>query len=174
MNDTKQPRRRFLSAAAAGMATGLAASPAASAASAADQPHKQVLQIASDNPVYGASSDAFEHYGYSPAVRAGGLLFIAGAVGIRPDGSIPASAAEQGELAMRRLVEILRLEGLTMADVAEVVSYHVDLQDNLAAFMPIKERYFERPFPAWTILGVAGLAVVELKIEIRATAALRT
>lgn len=175
MQDSNQPRRTFLTG-AAGMAAGLASATPVLAEAAADKrapSRKQVLQITKENPVYGASSSAFEQYGYSPAVRAGGLLFIAGSVGIRPDGSIPASAAEQGELAMRRLVEILRLEQLTMADVVEVVSYHVDIDHNLASFMPVKQRYFERPFPAWTILGVAGLALPELKIEIRATAALR-
>jgi hypothetical protein len=49
------------------------------------------------------------------------LLFIAGAVEIRPLVSIPASAAGQGELAVLRLVEILRMD-LTMAEVVEVVS----------------------------------------------------
>ena len=47
---------------------------------------------------------------------------------MRADGSIPASAAEQAELALLSLVELLRLEGLTMADLVETVSYHVDLE----------------------------------------------
>lgn len=136
-------------------------------------PNKKVLEITNDNLIFGDSCSAFDQYGYSPAVRAGGLLFIAGSVGFHIDGSIPASVAEQSELAMLRIWEILRLEHLTMADLVEVISYHVDIHKNLASFMPVKERFFERPFPAWTIIGVEALALPELKIEIRAIAALR-
>ena len=135
---------------------------------------KQVLSIPKDNSVFCASQVAFEKYGYSPAVRAGGLLFIAGVVGVKPDGTVPVSVAEQGELALQRTAEILRLEGLGMADLAEVVSYHVDLTTNLADFLPVKERYFASPFPAWSIIGVQALARPVLKIEIRSIAALRS
>ena len=134
---------------------------------------KQGLEVPKDNAIYGASQAAFEKYGYSPAVRAGGLLFIAGAVGVRPDGTVPESVAEQGELALRRTAEILRLEGLSMADLVDVTSYHVGIADNLKEFLPVKERYFERPFPSWTIIGVEALARPVLKIEIRSVAALR-
>ena len=133
---------------------------------------KEVLEIPKDNAIFGGSFATFEKFGYSPAVRAGGLLFIAGVVGARPDGSVPDSAGEQAELALQRPAEILRLEGLTMADLVEVVSYHVDLTKNLADFLPVKERY-TRPFPAWSIIGVDALAGPKLKIEMRSIAALR-
>lgn len=135
---------------------------------------KVVVQIPQDNPLWKSDHAAFEKYGYSPAVRAGGLLFIAGVVGFRPDGSVPESVAEQSELALQRTQELLRLEGLTMADLVEVVSYHVDLEKHLAAFMPAKERYFQEPFPTWTIIGIRALALPELKVEIRSVAALKT
>lgn len=121
--------------------------------------------------MFAARMDGYEAYGYSPAVRAGGLLFIAGEVGFAPDGSIPTSVAEQTELALKRTAEILRLEGLSMADLVEVVSYHVDLEANIGDFMPVKARHTERPFPAWSIIGVEALALPELKIEIRTVAA---
>jgi enamine deaminase RidA (YjgF/YER057c/UK114 family) len=134
---------------------------------------KEVLEIPKDNAMFGGSFATFEKFGYSPAVRAGGLLFIAGVVGARPDGSVPDSAGEQAELALQRTAEIVRLEGLTMADLVEVVSFHVDLAKNLADFLPVKERYTVRPFPAWSIIGVDALAGPKLKIEIRSIAALR-
>ena len=134
---------------------------------------KEVLEIPKDNAIFRGSFATFEKFGYSPAVRAGGLLFIAGVVGARPDGSVPDSVGEQAELAFQRTAEILRLERLTMADLVEVVSYHVDLKKNLADFLPVKERYTVRPFPAWSIIGVDALAGPKLKIEIRSIAALR-
>ena len=134
---------------------------------------KQILEIPHDNAVFGVSSAAFEKYGYSPAVRAGGLLFIAGVVGVKPDGTVPESVAEQGELALLRTAEILRLQGLTMTDLVDIVSYHVDIGNTLHDFIPVKERHFQRPFPTWTIIGVEALARSPLKIEIRSIAAFR-
>src|SRR5215467_5187060 len=90
---------------------------------------KEVLEIPKDNAILDGSFATFEKFGYSPAVRAGGLLFIAGVVGARPDGSVPDSVGEQAELAFQRTAGILRLERLTMADLVEVVSYHVDLKE---------------------------------------------
>ena len=72
---------------------------------------KSILDILKDNPHFKGDHWTFEKYGYSAAVRAGGLPFIAGGVGFRPDGTIPES----------------------MADVVEVVSYHVDLEMHLPA-----------------------------------------
>lgn len=176
-------RRRAMLALGAGLATTaipvLAPTESARASRTAgtnrsrSQIGKQTVDIPKDNPIYGVSSSAFEKYGYSPAVRAGGLLFIAGVVGVRPDGSVPDSVAEQSELVFRRTAEILSMENLTMADLVEVVSYHVDIENNLKEFIPTKERYFERPFPTWTIIGVEALARSSLKIEVRSIAALR-
>src|SRR5262249_47376932 len=88
-----------------------------------------------DNAIFGGSFATFEKFGYSPAVRAGGLLFIAGVVGARPDGSVPDSVGEQAELAFQRTAEILRLERLTHADLCRVGSNHLDLKKNLADFL---------------------------------------
>lgn len=135
---------------------------------------KRVVEVPNSSQLYGKSVRAFEEYKYSPAVRAGGLLFIAGVVGMRADGSIPDSVAEQTDLAFQRLAELLRIDGLSMEDLVEIVSHHVDLPNTLPEVMPVKERYIVRPFPAWTILGIECLAEPKLKIEIRAVAALRT
>jgi enamine deaminase RidA (YjgF/YER057c/UK114 family) len=132
---------------------------------------KETLEIPPDNPMFATTRSGYEHYGYAPAVRAGNLLFIAGEVGFRADGSVPESVAEQTEAALERTTEILRLHGLTMADLVEVVSYHVNLKDTVNEFLPVKARYTRRPFPAWSIIGVEALAIPELKIEIRSVAA---
>lgn len=134
---------------------------------------KQTVDIPHDNPIFGASAKAFEQWQYAPAVRAGGLLFIAGTVGIRSDGTVPGSVAEQTELAFERIAEILRLEGLSVRDLVEVVSYHVGVRDNLEAFLSIKTKFFQHPLPTWTLLGVEALGLPELKIEIKCVAALK-
>lgn len=133
---------------------------------------KQVVTLAADNPVFGGNR-VFETFRYSPAVRAGGLLFIAGQVGIRPDGTVPDDAPTQIDLAFRRLGAILAHEGLDFGDLVEMTSYHVRIDEQLGAFREVKDRYVTGDFPAWTIIGVAALARPNLLIEIKAVAALR-
>jgi enamine deaminase RidA (YjgF/YER057c/UK114 family) len=130
----------------------------------------QRLRLPENDPVFG-SNKVFDLFKYSPAVSAGGLMFIAGQVGIRPDGTVPDSAAEQIELAFQRLGAILAHEGLGFEHLVELVSYHVRIDEQLTVFREIKDRYITREFPAWTILGIASLARPNLLIEIKAVAA---
>ncbi|AEG71193.1 RidA family protein [Ralstonia solanacearum] len=115
----------------------------------------------------------FKTFNYAPAVAAGGLLFIAGQIGIRADGTVPETVEEQIDLAFRRLGAILQAAGLGFEDLVELVSYHVDVDKQLAAFREIKDRYIQADAPAWTILGVAALARPTLVVEIKAVAATR-
>ncbi|WP_341963576.1 Rid family hydrolase [Pseudomonas sp. RC10] len=134
---------------------------------------KSVVEIPEGNDVFGVSTQAFTDWQYAPAVRAGGLLFVAGLVGVKADGTVPVSVAEQTELAFQRIAEVLRLEGLGMGDLVEVVSYHVDLNQHLDDFLPVKKRHFVEPYPAWTLIGIEALGLPELKIEIKVVAALK-
>ncbi|GGV76280.1 MULTISPECIES: RidA family protein [Streptomyces] len=129
------------------------------------------VQVPDGSPVFGETTSAFARFGHAPAVRANGLLFISGQIGRRPDGVPGETAEEQTELALRRLEEILRLEDLTFADLVDVTSYHVDIRENMAGFLAAKQRLVKAPHPAWTIIGVSGLAGPDLLVEIQATAA---
>ncbi|KWF37742.1 RidA family protein [Burkholderia pseudomultivorans] len=130
------------------------------------------LRLPDDDPTFGGNR-VFDLFQYSPAVTAHGLVFIAGQIGLRADGSIPESPAEQIDAAFRRVEAILAHLGLDFSDVVELVSYHVDLSTHLATFRAVKERYVRADFPAWTILGVAALARPELIVEIKVVASTR-
>ncbi|GHF82618.1 RidA family protein [Streptomyces thermodiastaticus] len=129
------------------------------------------IEVPDGSPVFGDTTSAFARFGHAPAVRANGLLFISGQIGRRPDGVPGETAEEQTELALRRLEEILRLENLTFADLVDVTSYHVGIRENMAGFLAAKQRLVKAPHPAWTIIGVSGLASPEILVEIQATAA---
>jgi enamine deaminase RidA (YjgF/YER057c/UK114 family) len=134
------------------------------------QPSKTTIVLSNPHPVFGSTS-VFTTFNYAPAVAAGGLLFIAGQIGIRADGTVPESVEEQIDLAFQRLGAILQEAGLGFDDLVELVSYHVDVDKQLAAFREIKDRYIKENAPAWTILGVAALARPNLFVEIKAVAA---
>ena len=134
---------------------------------------KSIVQVPDGHPVFGSTA-VFGTFRYSPAVKAGGLVFVAGQVGLRADGTIPETAQEQGDWAFKRLGVILEAEGLGFGDLVELVTYHVDIDKQLTDFRQTKDRYIKEDFPAWTILGVAALARPTLLVEIRAVAAVRT
>ncbi|NKQ56946.1 RidA family protein [Amycolatopsis sp. K13G38] len=129
------------------------------------------VEIPADSEVFGETRGAFTRFGYSAAVRAHGLLYIAGTIGRRADGTVPESIEEQTEIAIRRIEKILRLENLDLTALVDVTSYHVDIHRHLPGFSEAKQRLITPPFPAWSMIGVDGLASPELLIEIRATAA---
>ena len=110
---------------------------------------------------------------YSPAVRAGNLLFVAGQVGRLDDLTVVEGKEAQIAQAFENLAKVLAAAGATIDDVVEMVSYHTDMRD-LPLFIQVRDRYVTRSdrYPAWTALGVTALAMPGLVAEIRCTAVL--
>ncbi|HWC80447.1 MAG TPA: Rid family hydrolase [Pseudonocardiaceae bacterium] len=129
------------------------------------------VEIPEDSAVFGQTRSAFANFGYSAAVRSHGLLFIAGTIGRRADGTIAETIEEQTEIAIGRIEEILRLENLDLTALVDVTSYHVDIHQHMPGFLKAKQRLVNPPFPTWSLIGVSGLASPGLLVEIRATAA---
>lgn len=115
-------------------------------------------------------STIFAKFSYSAAVRAGDFIYVAGQIGLNPDGSMPDDDDTQIANAFDRLKIVLEAAGASLDDIVELVSYHVGLQKHLVHFVEIKNRYIRSPFPTWTILEIAGLARPGLVIEIKAVA----
>lgn len=128
--------------------------------------------INSTNPIFATpdGSTIFKKFGYSPAVRAGDFIYVAGQIGLNPDGSMPENDEGQIVNAFDRLKIVLEEAGASLDDIVELVSYHVGLQNHLGKFVEIKSRYIREPYPTWTILEIAGLARPGLVIEIKAVA----
>lgn len=130
------------------------------------------LAISSNNPIFATKdgSTIFKKFGYSPAVRAGDFIYVAGQIGLNPDGSMPADDEGQFVNTFDRLKIVLEEAGASLDDIVELVSYHVGLQAHLAKFVEVKSRYIREPYPTWTILEIAGLARPGLVIEVKAVA----
>jgi len=130
--------------------------------------------IAITNPIFNAADGAsiFDKFSYSAAVRAGDLIYVAGQIGLNPDGTVPQDDVVQFRNAFERLKIILEEAGASLDDIVELVSYHVGLQKegHLASFVQVKNDYITAPYPTWTILGIEELARPGLVIEIKAVA----
>jgi enamine deaminase RidA (YjgF/YER057c/UK114 family) len=99
----------------------------------------------------------------SPAIEAGGYVYVSGHGPRRPDGSIPARFADQVRQALENVRSVIGTMGLTMDHVVYV---HVYLEDTerYAELNEVFADYFRRDPPARAVLGVARLPVPPIQI----------
>ena len=110
----------------------------------------------------------YQSWKFSQAVRVGDTVWVAGQVGMGPEGIAP-DLLGQARAAFQNLERVLTAAGASLADVVELVSYHTDIAD-VAAVAQVKDEFFPENYPAWTVLGVSSLVLPDLRLEIRATA----
>ena len=117
------------------------------------------------------SDDAPKAQGvYTPAIRAGQLLFISGQIPVDPktgavvDGDITA----QADQSMRNVVALLKAAGLGFEHVARTTVFLADM-DDFAAMNAVYARYIVDPPPARATVQVARLPR-DVRIEIDAIA----
>jgi enamine deaminase RidA (YjgF/YER057c/UK114 family) len=110
---------------------------------------------------------------FSPAVIDGATIRCSGVVGVdmstRPP-SYPSDPETQFALAFQNLETVLTEAGATMADVTEITTYHVGLQEHMEAFTKVKDRFIAEPYPAWTAIGITELVAPGAWLEIKAIA----
>lgn len=109
----------------------------------------------------------YAEHGYSPAVRASGLLFVSGQVGAREDGSPEPGLEAQIRLAFDNLRGVLDAAGLTFDDVvdATLMSVVPDEAFPLAIGL-LPDLWNGKPPPALTAIGVTWLAGFDFEIKV--------
>ena len=117
-----------------------------------------------------ADRASYDNFHFAPAVRTGNLVLLSGQIGAT-GGGVPDSAEEEFRLAWQGVGRVLAAAGLGFEDVVEITTYHVNLQQHLATFMKVKDEFINEPWPAWSAIGIAELAIPGARVEIRVTAA---
>jgi enamine deaminase RidA (YjgF/YER057c/UK114 family) len=114
-----------------------------------------------------------QRFGYSPGVRVGQLLYIAGQVGRDTELKVIEGKEAQFAQAFENVKKVLTAAGAGFDQVVEMVTYHTDMHD-LALFIEVKNRYFRNPdrLPTWTAITTPALAMPGLFVEIKCTACL--
>jgi len=110
---------------------------------------------------------------YALAVRtvaAQVLLHTAGIVGVRPDGTVPDTVAEQAEVVWTNLLAILGEAGMVPADVVAITTYVV-VGEQLPVIMEARDRALDGQLVASTLITVPALARPEWLVEIQLVAA---
>ena len=126
-------------------------------------------------PVVPAGMESYyEQWHIAPAVVVGDLVICSGVLGTDRAGKVPRDPSEQFAAAFDNLRYVLRAAGADLCDVVEMVTFHADLEGDLASFTEVRDRYFSAPWPAWTAVGAAqiGGGLPDIRVEIKATAAL--
>ena len=109
---------------------------------------------------------------YSPAIKAGNLLFISGQIPVDPatGNLVQGDIAAQAEQVMRNLTALLRAAGASFTNVVRTTVYLADM-DDFAGMNEVYSRYIVDPPPARATVQVARLPR-DVKIEIDAIAVL--
>ncbi|WP_331766863.1 RidA family protein [Embleya sp. NBC_00896] len=114
-------------------------------------------------------------FGYSHVVDAPSpdLVFIAGQYGSDPSGSVAsADFADQVERSFANLGTALAAAGLGFQDVVRLGTYIVDHDHaKLDALLTVIARIWGDKPPAQTLIGVAALALPDMRFEVDAVAA---
>ena len=117
---------------------------------------------------------------YPHVKRAGDFLFVSGTSARRADNTIAGAEVddagttrleirEQTRAVIENVRDILRTQGADLADVVEVTSYLVSMND-FAGYNEVYGEYFSYDGPARTTVAVHQLPHPHLLIEIRAVA----
>ncbi len=108
----------------------------------------------------------YDLHKYSPAIRAGDLLFVSGQVGVRADGTPEPEFADQVRLAFANLRAVLGAAGCSFDDVVDVTSFHTDPERQFETVLAIRDAEIGAPpYPSWTAIGVNWLAGFDFEIK---------
>ena len=131
---------------------------------ATEEPRPQALRRIGGDP------DWYEPYNISLAIQAGNLLFVSGQAGIDEDGrTVGPDFGTQARRVFANLATVLGRAGASLADVAKVTIMVTDMA-YLGEIVELRAEFFTEPYPADTLVQVAGLAQPDWLIEIDAIA----
>ena len=108
---------------------------------------------------------------YSHVTRATGeVLHVSGQAPVALDGTtVEGDVTIQAEQVFANLEAVLASAGATTDDVVKVTTFLVDAAD-AAAVGAVRSRHFTAPFPASSVVVVAGLLDAAWRLEVEAVA----
>lgn len=107
---------------------------------------------------------------WSNAMRAGDTLYISGQVSRNAAGVYEGKDEyTQAKIIFGRIKSLVEAAGGTMADIARMTIYVVDITKNVEVWRARRE-FFSGDFPCSTLVQVAALGTPEVLVEIEAIA----
>jgi 2-iminobutanoate/2-iminopropanoate deaminase len=99
----------------------------------------------------------------------GRTLYLAGQIGMRPDGSVPDDAVEQLGVALENVLRNLEAAGFEPTDIVKLTTYVVGEMDAAGRRAQL-DRLLGAHLTTSTLIYVAGLASPAYKVEVDAWA----
>lgn len=111
--------------------------------------------------------DPFEPFYISQGFRIGNVVHLSGQASIDMQGNIVGAGDfdAQAEQTFRNIERVLDAAGSSLSKIFKVTIYLTDMA-NFPTIMELRQRWFDKPYPADTIVEVNSLALPELMIEI--------
>lgn len=109
--------------------------------------------------------------GFSPATRAGNLVFVSGQVSVDAEGGLvgEGDALAQSVQCLENIEQALNAAGATRADVTKITAFLVNA-DDYPAYAQARLDFFGNPGPASSTVFISGLVSPNYLVEIEATA----
>jgi len=96
---------------------------------------------------------------------------VSGQVGLDPRGKLQPTFEKQAAQAWKNIAQVLKAGGMTFKDIVKVTSFLTDARF-VGPFRTVRDQFITQPpYPASTLLIVAGLADPAMLIEIEVVAA---
>jgi len=113
-------------------------------------------------------------YSQAWSVTGSRLVFVSGQVSVDIEGKPVGTGdmAVQTRTVLDNLKKVLEATGASLKDVIKLNIYVTDMAEFQKKTRDIRRKYFDRDFPASTLLEIKSLARPEFMIEIEAVAAI--
>lgn len=98
------------------------------------------------------------------------MLFISGQVGTRPDGTTPASAAEQADQVFANIIAILEAHAMSARNIVKLTTFMVAGIDG-DAVRAARRKHLGEHRPASTAVFIPALVSPDYLVEVEAVAA---
>jgi 2-iminobutanoate/2-iminopropanoate deaminase len=99
------------------------------------------------------------------------LFYVSGQVGVDSRGKLQAGIDKQVEQVWKNIAQVLKSAGMGYGDIVKVNVFLTDSRF-IAPYRAIRDRFFPKPpYPASTLLIVAGLADPGMLVEVEVVAA---
>jgi 2-iminobutanoate/2-iminopropanoate deaminase len=130
-----------------------------------------MTQAATVREQISVAPDHYAAYLLSQAIRVGDMLYVSGQAGAGDDGRIvaPGDFDRQADRAMRNLQRVLVAGGSSLGSIVKVTIFLTSMS-HFPQVVELRRKWFSAPYPADTIVEVAGLYSPDAMIEIEAVA----
>ena len=98
------------------------------------------------------------------------ILYVAGQLGVAPDGSFARDIKGQAEQAWKNIQNVLAAAGMSIENIVKI-NHYLTRKEDIAGYREVRSRVLGSLAPASTLLVISALARDEALVEVECVAA---